>query len=135
MKNSYLFKAFFVLSIFVGFAYPLQASEKSAYMGGEVDLMEAPNGAMVRQEVLETAARVWIGGEALDALAGQLLASLDAWHRREALRPGMPRGALAGALPENAAPGSFELALARRFRQSSHCRRRISTNFFLYQPD
>lgn len=58
MKMSFILKSFLVLSILVGSAYSLQASEKSPYMGGDVDLIEAPNGAMVRQEVLETVSKI-----------------------------------------------------------------------------
>jgi len=35
-----------------------QAEEPSPYMGGEVNLIEAPNGAMARAEVLETASKI-----------------------------------------------------------------------------
>ncbi len=58
MRNSFVLKIIFVLSILVGYAYPLQAAEKSVYMGGTVDLIGAPNGAMVRPEVLKTAAQI-----------------------------------------------------------------------------
>ena len=39
MRNSFVLKIIFVLSILVGYAYPLQAAEKSVYMGGTVDLI------------------------------------------------------------------------------------------------
>lgn len=35
-----------------------QAAEKSPYMGGDVNLVEAPNGAVVREEVLKTSAEI-----------------------------------------------------------------------------
>jgi len=35
-----------------------QAAEKSPYMGGDVNLVEAPNGAVVREEVLNTSAEI-----------------------------------------------------------------------------
>ena len=39
-------------------AAQVQAEEPSPYMGGEVNLIEAPNGAMARAEVLETASKI-----------------------------------------------------------------------------
>jgi selenocysteine-specific elongation factor len=39
--------------------------------------------------------------------------ALASFHQREPMRPGMPRGALRGALPENVPRAAFELALAR----------------------
>jgi len=65
-------------------------------------------GALVRSE----------GGLLLDAAAcheleRRLLAALREFHEREPLRPGTPRGALRGALPENVPRSAFELALAR----------------------
>jgi selenocysteine-specific elongation factor len=61
----------------------------------------------------EVSAGVWLGGEVIDDLEGRLLAALGAFHQRERLLPGMPRGALGGALPENTAPGAFDLLLER----------------------
>ena len=37
---------------------PVVAQELSPYMGGEVNLVKAPNGAIVRQEVLDSAAKI-----------------------------------------------------------------------------
>ncbi len=58
------------------------------------------------------------GGLLLDAAAcseleRRLLAALGEFHEREPMRPGTPRGALRGALPENVTRAAFELALAR----------------------
>jgi len=39
-------------------AAQVQAAEPSPYMGGEVNLIEAPNGAIARAEVLETASKI-----------------------------------------------------------------------------
>jgi len=58
MKSSLGPIIFLSLSVFVGFIYPLQAAEKSPYMGGEVHLTKAPNGAMAREEVLQTSAKI-----------------------------------------------------------------------------
>jgi selenocysteine-specific elongation factor len=46
-------------------------------------------------------------------LERRLHAALTSFHEREPMRPGMPRGALRGALPENVPRAAFELALAR----------------------
>jgi selenocysteine-specific elongation factor len=58
-------------------------------------------------------AGIWLGSAAIDELGGRLLAALAAFHERERLLPGMPRGALRGALPDNVAAGAFELLLTR----------------------
>jgi selenocysteine-specific elongation factor len=61
----------------------------------------------------EVSAGIWLGSAAIDELGGRLLAALAAFHERERLLPGMPRGALRGALPDNVAAGAFELLLTR----------------------
>jgi len=58
MKLTSALKCLLVLSTFIGFACPMQAAEKSPYMGGEANLTEAPNGAVVREEVLQTSAKI-----------------------------------------------------------------------------
>jgi selenocysteine-specific elongation factor len=63
--------------------------------------------------LLQVSAGIWLGAAALDELESRLMAALAAFHERERLLPGMPRGALGGALPENTAAGAFELLLER----------------------
>jgi selenocysteine-specific elongation factor len=63
--------------------------------------------------VLRAGGGVWIDAEVADRLRARLLQSLDAFHRAEPLRPGMPRGALRGRLPENVPAQVAELVLAR----------------------
>jgi len=46
------------LLIFGASAVAETAAEKSPYMGGEVNLIKAPNGAVVREEVLTTSAKI-----------------------------------------------------------------------------
>jgi selenocysteine-specific elongation factor len=46
-------------------------------------------------------------------LERRLLAALADFHAREPMRPGIPRGALRAALPENVPAAAFELALGR----------------------
>jgi alkyl sulfatase BDS1-like metallo-beta-lactamase superfamily hydrolase len=58
MKASLVFKIFLFLSILAGFAYPVHAAAQSPYMGGPVNLTKAPSGAVVREEVLKTGARI-----------------------------------------------------------------------------
>jgi hypothetical protein len=50
-------------------------------------------------------------------LERRIVSALAAFHAREPLRPGLPRGALAGALPEN-------VAGRRRLRRCKARRRR-----------
>jgi alkyl sulfatase BDS1-like metallo-beta-lactamase superfamily hydrolase len=42
----------------IGLACPVTAAETSPYMGGDVNLTKAPNGAIIRAEVLETASKI-----------------------------------------------------------------------------
>jgi len=58
MKLSLVFKIFIFLLIFASFLCPVHLAAQSPYMGGKVNLTEAPNGAVVRGEVLETAAKI-----------------------------------------------------------------------------
>jgi len=61
----------------------------------------------------QVSAEIWLGRTAIDELESRLLAALAAFHERERLLPGMPRGALRGALPDNTAAGAFDLLLER----------------------
>ena len=54
-----------------------------------------------------------LGAPASCELERRLLAALGEFHEREPMRPGTPRGALRGALPENVPRAAFELALSR----------------------
>ncbi|UCE86999.1 MAG: SelB C-terminal domain-containing protein [Deltaproteobacteria bacterium] len=60
-----------------------------------------------------TGSGVWLGGVALEALEARTLHALEQYHAREPLRPGMPRGALRGAFPENVAAGAVDLVIDR----------------------
>lgn len=66
-----------------------------------------------RGEIARTAGTLCIAAPALADLAARLGAALDAYHASEPLRPGMPTGALRGALPENVARELAELAMQR----------------------
>ncbi len=55
----------------------------------------------------------WIGAEAAADLEGRLLAALDAYHRDEPLKPGIPRRTLLGMLPDNTGAETFEALLSR----------------------
>jgi alkyl sulfatase BDS1-like metallo-beta-lactamase superfamily hydrolase len=46
------------LMVYIGSSSPVPAAETSPYMGGDVNLTKAPNGAIVRQEVLETNTKI-----------------------------------------------------------------------------
>jgi selenocysteine-specific elongation factor len=54
-----------------------------------------------------------IDESALARISQYLLSALDAYHAAEPLRPGMPAGALRGALPGNVSAEAAELALER----------------------
>jgi selenocysteine-specific elongation factor len=56
---------------------------------------------------------LWIASPALAELETRLTAALDAYHAAEPLLPGMPIGALRGALPRNAPREVADLAIER----------------------
>ena len=58
MKSSCVFKIMIFLSIFAGLAYPVHSVAQSPYMGGKVNLTKAPNGVVVREEVLKTGSQI-----------------------------------------------------------------------------
>jgi alkyl sulfatase BDS1-like metallo-beta-lactamase superfamily hydrolase len=58
MKVNAFLIVFICLMICAGLSSPVPAAELSPYMGGEVNLTKAPNGAIARAEVLETAAKI-----------------------------------------------------------------------------
>jgi len=53
----------------------------------------------------------WLEQSALESVEERLLAELSAWHAGEPIRPGMPTGALRGALPDNVSREVADLAL------------------------
>jgi selenocysteine-specific elongation factor len=63
--------------------------------------------------VSATRDRRLVGEAALASLETRLLAALDAYHRAEPLRPGMPTGTLRRALPDNVPTAIADLALER----------------------
>jgi selenocysteine-specific elongation factor len=64
-------------------------------------------------EVLRAGSRLWVASDVVGRMQTQLVARLEAFHAAEPLRPGMPRGALRGQLPENVPAEIGELAFAR----------------------
>jgi selenocysteine-specific elongation factor len=83
-------------------------------LGLAPEALDAALAALERDGALARAA----DGSLLDAercaeLERRLLAALGEAHAREPLRPGVPRGALRAALPENVSRAACELALAR----------------------
>ena len=52
MKLSSIIKICACLLFCIGLDCPVTAAERSPYMGGNVNLTEAPNGAVARAEVL-----------------------------------------------------------------------------------
>ena len=63
--------------------------------------------------LLRAGARYWLSVDAARRMEGRLCEALDAFHAAEPLRPGMPRGALRGQLPDNVSTEVADLALAR----------------------
>jgi selenocysteine-specific elongation factor len=84
-----------------------EAGRSDAEVDAALDSLAAEGG------VLCAAGRVWVGSETADRLGARALQALDAFHRSEPLRRGMPRGALRGRLPENVPSELAELVLAR----------------------
>jgi selenocysteine-specific elongation factor len=78
------------------------------------DALDALLGRLVGEErVHATAAGRLLSPDAITALEERIAGALETFHGVEPLRPGMPRGALAGALPEYLAPDAVDLVLAR----------------------
>jgi selenocysteine-specific elongation factor len=66
-----------------------------------------------KERAVATHAGAWLGRRALEDLEARALRALARYHEREPLRPGMPRGALRGAFPENVAAGAVDLVVER----------------------
>jgi selenocysteine-specific elongation factor len=86
-------------------------ARESGLAEAEVDeLLSASESA---PSVLETGGRRWIDAAMAQRLERALLGGLDEFHAREPMRPGMPRAAMRGRLPENVPREACELAIAR----------------------
>jgi len=82
--------------------------------GLAADALDAVLAALEREDALVRGpAGELLASAACRELEERLLAALARFHAEEPLQPGMPRGALRGALPGNVPPAGFELALAR----------------------
>ncbi len=80
--------------------------------GLPADALDGHLDALAQQgSVCATPTGIWLGDEHLALLRSRMRAALEAFHREEPLRPGMPRAALLGTAPDNAARGAAELAL------------------------
>ncbi|HME68576.1 MAG TPA: selenocysteine-specific translation elongation factor [Myxococcota bacterium] len=66
-----------------------------------------------KQEAVVTASGVWLAAEAIADLKTRIAVALSSLHAAEPLRPGAPRGALRGRLPENLGDGALDAALAQ----------------------
>jgi selenocysteine-specific elongation factor len=69
--------------------------------------------AVAAKSILVAPAGLCLAAGACADLEHRIESVLSAFHEGEPLRLGMPRGALAGALPGNVAEGAFEFAVAR----------------------
>ncbi len=63
--------------------------------------------------LIRAGANDWIDAACVARLEAELFAALDAFHRAEPMRPGMPRAALRGRLASNVPPAVSELAVER----------------------
>ena len=92
-----------------------QSALEVAALDGALEALRAADGAHA------TNAGTWLGSRAAEQLETQLGAALDAFHAREPLLPGMPTGALRGALPPNVPADVADLALARLADRGALC--------------
>jgi selenocysteine-specific elongation factor len=82
--------------------------------GIEPDALAALLDQLAAADVLAfTPAGLCLAADACANLERRLASALAEFHAREPLRPGLPRGAFAGALPANVATGAIEFAVAR----------------------
>jgi selenocysteine-specific elongation factor len=80
----------------------------------ELDAALAAIAASADGDPIHTAADArCVAESALAAVEARLESALDAWHRAEPLRPGMPTGALRGALPDNVPAAVAAMAQGR----------------------
>jgi selenocysteine-specific elongation factor len=68
---------------------------------------------LAERGAIGAAGEAWLDEGSLQELEGRVETALVAFHEREPLRPGMPRAALRGALPENSAEAVLDLLLSR----------------------
>jgi selenocysteine-specific elongation factor len=94
------------------------------------DAIDAARG----RNLLETAGERVVDASSLARLEEALLAALTAYHAAEPLRPGMPAGALRGALPANVPPEAAELALARLARAGAIAAHAEHVRLAAHQP-
>jgi selenocysteine-specific elongation factor len=95
-----------------GFAGRERASleRETGYSDADFDTALA---ATTDEPILHTRSGRYVAAAAVATLESQLLASLDAYHRAEPLRPGMPTGTLRGRLPQNVPAEICQLAIER----------------------
>lgn len=72
------------------------------------DLLATP---ATRNELFVTPGGLWISENHVVRLKTLLQTQLAAFHKREPIQPGMPRGTLRGSLPDNLGIGIFDLIL------------------------
>jgi len=94
------------------------AGRDSGSLALETGLEESEVGRLLRApeagaRALEAGPRHWIDARETERLEAILLSGLGDFHRREPLRPGMPRAALRGLLPENVPREAADLAMGR----------------------
>ncbi len=89
-------------------------------VGGDPGALDAGLASLRSEDLaLSTTAGRWLAAESVARLEEALLDALRAFHAAEPLRPGMPRGALRGRLPDNVTPDAADLALERLVLRSA----------------
>jgi selenocysteine-specific elongation factor len=78
----------------------------------EAGIVDALEGLGRDGDVARAGPHVWVDADALGRLRAVLEESVTAFHAAEPLRPGMPRAALRGRLPENVPAEIAECAIA-----------------------
>ena len=82
--------------------------------GIEPDVLAALLGRLATaQQIAATPTDLCLAATACADLERRTLSALAAFHAREPLRPGLPRGALAGALPENVTTDAIDFVVAQ----------------------
>jgi selenocysteine-specific elongation factor len=84
--------------------------ERETGLAGEA--LDAAHAA-VAERVVAAGAAHFVTAHALESLEARMLDALVRYHAAEPLRPGMPKAALRGALPDNVPDVAREAALAR----------------------
>jgi selenocysteine-specific elongation factor len=85
------------------------------------DLAELLSQLEKEETLVRAGGQRWLASSWVARMEARLIEVLDAYHRKEPLRPGMSRGTLRGQLPENVRPEGAELAIKRLEERGEIC--------------